>query len=89
MNDIATRWVIARHPWNGAQGKYVASLANEGIGYIFMNPQRSKTDDVIVAFRRAEVGSIPHHLSYATPQQSEMLEKKRLDRQGMNELVRK
>lgn len=83
ITGIDTSWVVARYSWGSPQGKTALALGGEGVGYVLMNPQRSKTEDVIVAFRRPNIGALPPHLSYATSQQATMLEKKRADRSGV------
>ena len=68
------RWVLAQHQPNTEQGKKVLAAALKRSHYILINPQRAKTDPIIVAFKY--VGeTLPEHLTPASPAQAERLEK--------------
>ena len=79
------RWVIGRYPIDG-QGAYVLSMANSGIGYILINRERQKKDDVIVGFKFAGYEPLPYHLDEATPFQIEKLERVDKKRKGIIEI---
>lgn len=74
------RWVIIRANPTSPRGKTIIGQAAEGIGYIILNHDRSRGDDIIAAFRRVENDVLPVHLTYATTQQCKALEKKLLTR---------
>jgi len=79
------RWVIGRYSIDG-QGSYVLGMANAGIGYILINRDRQKKDDVIVGFKFAGNEPLPNHLDEATPFQIEKLERVDKKRQGVIEI---
>lgn len=70
-------WVIARYTYNSERGKSALAHANAGIGYVLMNPERGRADDILVAFKWALNKPIPHHLDQASEVQIERLEKRR------------
>lgn len=76
---IQAEWVIARYTSNSSQGKSVLAHIGAGAGYHLLNPQRSKTDDLIVGFRRPIDDARPAHLQLASWEQIRKLE--RLDSQ--------
>lgn len=55
-DSVEAKWVAARY--EGEKGKYVASLAKEGVGYFELE---SGAGWILVAFRR--VGEIEPHLT--------------------------
>lgn len=75
-------WVLARYHNTNETGKKVLELANAGVGYHIINKGRTKTEDVIVAFKYVANKPLPHHLTYATKQQCEKLEKLDEGRKG-------
>lgn len=75
-------WVLARYHSTNETGKKVVELANAGVGYHIINKDRGKSEDVIVAFKHVAINGLPHHLTYATKQQSEKLEKLDMKRKG-------
>lgn len=72
--SVQYRWVLAQYPYNTEQGKKVLAAANKRSHYVLVNRMRGKTDPIIVGFKY--VGEdIPDHLTVATPNQVEKLEK--------------
>ena len=74
MSSVNYRWVLASYDPRSTQGKAVLAHAGAGIGYRVINKQRTKMDNVIVAFKYAKL-PVPAHLTEATPAQVEKLER--------------
>lgn len=83
MDTVEFEWVIGRYAPDNKTGQYALSLAEAGQSYHQMNRDRKKTDDIILAFKRAVDYSkpFPEHLAKASPFQIEKLD--RLDRKRM------
>lgn len=81
-------WVIARFNAANEQGKYVLGLAHQGIGYFLINKDRTRSDDIIVAFKKAASDQpLPHHLAYADKHQIEKLEAIEVRGQGSKKII--
>lgn len=78
-------WVLGRYTAHSDKGKYVLSLASEGVGYHLLNKERGKSEDIIVGFKYPAVKALPHHLEYATASQVTRLEEMDERRRGIPE----
>jgi hypothetical protein len=76
--ETQAQWVFARYRYNDPKAKNVLDHLSAGIGYILMNPERSRTDDIKVAFRWANTKNepMPLHLVKASPTQCDTLNKR-------------
>lgn len=82
-------WGLRRFLSSDDQGKKVVELANENVGYHIMNKNRSKGEDVIVAFKWIPIDKdgnsrpLPQHLELASKYQSDKLEEWDIKRSGI------
>lgn len=66
-------WVLARYRYNEERAK---NALNHPTNYKVINPERGRTEDVIVAFKYIlGAGPIPAHLTEASKAQQDSLEK--------------
>jgi hypothetical protein len=82
-------WALARYTSNDERGKKVVELANYGVGYHIINKERSKGEDVIVAFKFIPIDKngnsrpLPAHLELASKHQSVKLDEWDKKRNGV------
>jgi len=85
-------WALARYISTDETGKKVAELASAGVGYHIMNKNRSKGEDVIVAFKFIPIDKdgnsrpLPPHLELASVYQSEKLDELDKKRNGFPDM---
>lgn len=75
-------WVLTRYRSTDETGKKAVELAQAGVGYHIINKDRGKNEDVVLAFKFANVKPISHHLTIATPDQVRKLEDRDRERKG-------
>lgn len=75
-------WVLVNYNSKDEVGKKALELAQAGIGYHIVNRERTGHDDIVLAFKFANVKPIPHHLTPATPSQVQRLEERDIKRKG-------
>ena len=72
-------WVLRRYISTDENGKKALELANEGVGYHVINRERSKGEDIILAFKWIPIDKhgnsrpLPQHLELASKYQIEKL----------------
>ena len=68
-SSVRVDWTIVQYQATSTAGKYALSLSEIGIGYRLLNKQRSKTDNIILAFLRPSDTPIRDGMVKATPEQ--------------------
>jgi hypothetical protein len=69
-------WVVSAYAPNSDRGKSVLAHAEIGLGYVLQNRNRSKNDNIIVAFKYPAHQALKNNLQYATPEQTYVLEER-------------